>query len=117
MCQNSEILLEDVLEEAYKTKSINIEVIDKFDLSVRTKNSLRRAGIFTFGEMVDFCEQYDIMSFYALVKYAHNKRPDWHRILCDCGAVYMREYLNSRKWSLENGFGSIVDPESGEKIL
>lgn len=33
MCQNSEILLEDVLEEAYKTKSINIEVIDKFDLS------------------------------------------------------------------------------------
>ena len=33
MYQNSEILLEDVLEEAYKTKSINIEDVEKFDLN------------------------------------------------------------------------------------
>lgn len=68
------------------------------------------------GEMVDFCEQYDIMSFYALVKYAHNKRPDWHRILCDCGAVYMREYLKSRKWSVEMDLTRIIDPVTGEVI-
>lgn len=68
-------------------------------------------------EMEEFCERYNVFSFYALSRYASIHRSDWSRILKDCGAVYMREYLNSRKWSLENGFGSIVDPESGEKIL
>lgn len=68
-------------------------------------------------EMEDFCERYNVFSFYALSRYASLHRSDWSRILKDCGAVYMREYLNSRKWSIENGLGSIVDPETGEKIL
>lgn len=68
-------------------------------------------------EMEEFCERYNVVSFYALSRYASKHRIDWSRILKDCGAIYMREYLNSRKWSLENGFGSIVDPETGEKIL
>lgn len=68
-------------------------------------------------EMEEFCERYNVVSFYALSRYASKHRTDWSRILKDCGAIYMREYLNSRKWSLENGFGSIVDPETGEKIL
>lgn len=69
------------------------------------------------GEMQDFCDQYNIVSFYTLAKYARLNRPDWHRILCDCGAVYMKEYLSSRKWSKEQGFDHIVDPNSGEVIL
>ena len=69
------------------------------------------------GEMQDFCEQYDVVSFYALSKYARSHRPDWHRILCDCGSVYMREYLQSRKWSKEQNLGDIIDPETGEVIL
>nr|CRY97516.1 hypothetical protein [uncultured prokaryote] len=69
------------------------------------------------GEMQDFCEKYDVVSFYALSKYARSERSDWHRILCDCGAVYMREYLQSRKWSREQGFGDIIDPETGEKLV
>ena len=66
------------------------------------------------GEMQDFCEQYNVVSFYALAKYARGHRQDWHRILCDCGSVFMREYLQSRKWSKEQNFGDIVDPETGE---
>ena len=59
------------------------------------------------GEMQDFCEQYNVVSFYALAKYARGHRQDWHRILCDCGSVFMREYLQSRKWSKEQNFGDI----------
>lgn len=66
------------------------------------------------GEMQDFCECYDVNSFYALAKYARKNRPDWHRILCDCGSVFMREYLKSRKWSKEENCLDIVDPETGE---
>lgn len=65
-------------------------------------------------EMEEFCEQYDVVSFYALSNYARKHRPDWHRILCDCAAVYMREYLKSRKWSIEGNFGIIIDPATGE---
>jgi hypothetical protein len=66
------------------------------------------------GEMLDFCEKYNVISFYALAKYARSHRPDWHRILCDCGAVYIRELLQSRKWSIDQNCGDIVDPETGE---
>jgi hypothetical protein len=69
------------------------------------------------GEMEDFCDKYDIVSFYLLTKYARNNRPDWYRILCDCGTVFMREFLNSRKWSKEQNYTEIVDPETGEVIM
>ena len=68
------------------------------------------------GEMQDFCEKYNVVSFYALSKYARSHRPDWHRILCDCGSVFMREYLKSRMWSADNGQMDIVDPETGEVL-
>lgn len=69
------------------------------------------------GEMQDFCEQYNIVSFFVLSKYARTHRMDWYRILCDCGSVFMREYLKSRKWSIETNNASIVDPETGEIIM
>lgn len=68
----------------------------------------------SIGEMQDFCEYYDVVSFYALANYARSNRPDWHRILCDCGSVFMREYLKSRKWSKDENLGCIVDPKTGE---
>lgn len=68
------------------------------------------------GEMQDFCDRYNIISFYVLTKYARAHRPDWHRILCDCGAIFMREYLNSRDWSIKNGHCEIIDPETGEML-
>lgn len=66
------------------------------------------------GEMQDFCEQYNVVSFYLLSKYARANRPDWHRILCDCGSVYMREYLKSKQWSQEQNMSNIINPETGE---
>ena len=68
------------------------------------------------GEMQDFCEKYNVISFYKLATYARNNRPDWHRILCDCGSVFMREYLKSRQWSKEQGIADIIDPDTGEVI-
>lgn len=69
------------------------------------------------GEMQDFCDRYNVVSFYALARYARHNRPDWHRILCDCGSVYMREYLTSRKWSVDQNVASIIDPETGEVVF
>lgn len=68
------------------------------------------------GEMEEFCEKYNVVSFYALAKYARGHRPDWHRILCDSGSVFMREYLQSRKWSKEQNYGDIIDPDTGEVL-
>lgn len=68
-------------------------------------------------EMEEFCERYNVLSFFALSRYATIYRSDWSRVLKDNGAIYMREYLQSRKWSIENGLSGIVDPMSGEVIL
>lgn len=67
-------------------------------------------------EMEEFCDKYDVVSFYALSRYASRKRPDWSRILKDCGTMYMREYLKSRQWSKDNNLVDIIDPETGEVL-
>lgn len=68
------------------------------------------------GEMQDFCEKYNITSFYILCNYARKNRSDWYRALCDNSAFYMKEYLKSKKWSEENGEKYIIDSETGEII-
>lgn len=67
-----------------------------------------------FDDMVDFCEKYNIVSFYQLSKYARYNRPDWHRILCDCGTMYMMNYLKSKRWTKQNNADCLVDLETGE---
>lgn len=68
-------------------------------------------------EMMDFCDKYNISSFYLLSKYAAKQRIDWYRILCDSGTVFIREFCKSREWSMQRDLKSIVDPETGEVIL
>lgn len=68
------------------------------------------------GEMQDFCEKYNITSFYIICNYARKNRSDWYRALCDNSAFYMKEYLKSKKWSEENGEKYIIDSETGEII-
>jgi hypothetical protein len=68
------------------------------------------------GEMQDFCEKYNITSFYLLCNYARKNRSDWYRALCDNSSFYMKEYLKSKKWSEENGVDKIIDHETGEII-
>lgn len=68
-------------------------------------------------EMEEFCDNYDVVSFYALCKYARVHRPDWSRVLKESGTMYMREYLQSRKWSLENECSVIIDKNTGEALV
>lgn len=68
-------------------------------------------------EMQEFCDEYNITSFYLLCRYATKYKPDWSRILKDSGSVYMREYLKSKLWSQETDQIHIINPNTGEVIL
>ncbi len=49
-------------------------------------------------EMINFCEEQDIVSFRNLFLYAKYNRRDWFRSLCDNSAFIMKEYLKTRQW-------------------
>lgn len=68
-------------------------------------------------EMMDFCDEYDVVSFYVLSKYARAYRSDWSRILKESGTLFMREYIKSRQWSKDNDKMHLVDPKNGEVIF
>lgn len=68
-------------------------------------------------EMMDFCDKYNVCSFYLLSRYARQNRSDWFRILCDSGTVYLKEFLKSREWSLGRGQDHIIDSDTGEVII
>lgn len=68
-------------------------------------------------EMEDFCDNYNVLSYYALSKYARRHRPDWHRVLAESGTIHMREFLKSKKWSDEVGLNTIIDPDTGESLI
>lgn len=55
-------------------------------------------------EMMDYCDSNNIVSYYELANYARSERFDWFRILCDSGTVVIKEYLKSRKWTLDNSY-------------
>lgn len=55
------------------------------------------------GEMIDYCEENEILSYSELLKYCRNERFDWFRVLCDNGTVVMKEYLKSKSWTRLNG--------------
>lgn len=68
------------------------------------------------GDIQDFCDRYDVSSFYMLAKYARKNKPDWYKVVCD-NSIFFREYLKSRHWSIENNFNTIIDPETGESLV
>lgn len=55
------------------------------------------------GEMIDYCEDNNIVSYSDLLMYCRSEHFDWFRVLCDNGTVVVREYLKSRLWTLEHG--------------
>lgn len=69
------------------------------------------------GEMMDFCEDQDIVSFYQLCRYARIYRYDWFKMLCDNSAFYMREFLQSRGWSVSNNHTEFIDKSTGEVLF
>lgn len=46
-------------------------------------------------EMCEFCSENHIYYFNELSDYCRMNRYDWFRVLCDCGAFYMRTYLRA----------------------
>lgn len=68
------------------------------------------------GEMQDFCEKYNVVSFYLLCNYARKNRSDWYRALCDNSSFYMKEYLKSKLWSQDSKNNQIIDLVTGEII-
>lgn len=54
------------------------------------------------GEMIDFCVEFNIISYSELLEYCRMNRFDWFRVLCDNGTVVMKEYLKSKSWTDNN---------------
>lgn len=52
-------------------------------------------------EMIDFCEQEDIVSYAELLKYARKNNKAWFITLCD-SALPVVQYLKSRYWTINN---------------
>lgn len=53
------------------------------------------------GEMIDFCEQEDIVSYAELLKYARRNNQAWFITLCD-SSMPIVQYLKSRYWTINN---------------
>jgi len=51
------------------------------------------------GEMIDWCEENNVVSYSQLLVYARVERFDWFRVLCDSGTIVIKEFLKSRKWT------------------
>ncbi|MBR2289338.1 MAG: replication protein [Clostridia bacterium] len=68
-------------------------------------------------EMIDFCEKYQVYSFYLLSKYAFKNRDTWKKALADNSAIFMREYLQSKRWSEEYKQKNIIDIDTGEILI
>lgn len=50
-------------------------------------------------EMMQFCKEYNIMSYADLLELSAEEHFDWFRVLCDNGTVVIKEYLKSRTWT------------------
>lgn len=53
----------------------------------------------SISEMIDFCEDNDVISYSQLLIYCRMERFDWFRVLCDNGTVVIKEFLKSRAWT------------------
>lgn len=50
-------------------------------------------------EIIDFCQEYNIVSYSEILEYSRDNRSDWFRVLCDNGTVVVKEYLKSKLWT------------------
>lgn len=63
------------------------------------------------GDIMDFIDKHDVVSFYNLAKYARKYRPEWHKVLATRNTIFFKEYLKSRNWegSLKNLSDAMID--------
>ncbi len=53
------------------------------------------------GEMIDWCIENSVVSYYELLVFSRTERPSWFRVLCDNGTVVIKEFLKSFAWTVE----------------
>lgn len=55
------------------------------------------------GEMIDFCEENDVIFYSDLIIWCRANKPEWFRVLCDNGTYVIKEYLKSRTYKVNEG--------------
>lgn len=50
------------------------------------------------GEMIDFCENNNVLSYAELLMWSRENKFEWFRVLCDSGTYVIKEYLKSKTW-------------------
>lgn len=50
------------------------------------------------GDIMDFIDRHDVMSFYQLALYCRKYKPEWHKILATRNTIFFKEFLKSRNW-------------------
>lgn len=68
------------------------------------------------GEMIDYCEAYNIVSYSELLLYCRSERSDWFRVLCDNGTVVIKEYLKSRAWTVREQLREDANDKFFDKV-
>ena len=64
-------------------------------------------------EMIDFCEQEDIISYADLIIYARNNNTTWFKVLCDNGTLPIVQFLKSRYWGKDKKIQSYLYKKKG----
>lgn len=65
------------------------------------------------GEMIEFIEENDIISYRQMLHYARDNRDDWYRALCDNCSMVILEYIKSRFWELYKAQNEILEAKKG----
>lgn len=70
-------------------------------------------------EMIDYCEEHNIISFYELLLYARINNYSWFHALCDNSTIIIKEYLKSKQWTQEreqrqSDTTLVIDTNTGE---
>ena len=63
------------------------------------------------GEMMDWCIENNVVSYFELLVYSRTEKPGWFRVLCDNGTVVIKEFLKSFAWSVERK-SAVVLPDN-----
>lgn len=53
----------------------------------------------TLKEILDFCEDNNVFSFYYLSLYSFEKKPDWVPLITSRYTLFIKEFLKSKSWT------------------
>ena len=59
--------------------------------------SLPADDLLLLAEILDYCEDYNVVDFYRLVMYARYEKPDWYRLLTRGYTVFITNFLRSKE--------------------